>query len=444
LTGTDENGQKLMSAAKNAGKSVKEFVDTESQKFLHLCKSLNISNNIFIRTSGPFHHQITKFFWRKLRDQGDIYLGQYEGWYCDQCEAFLPSNKVEDNLCPYHHVPLTVRKEEGHFLKISKYVDWLKGHIRNHPDFIVPNKYITETLNRLDEEVKDLSISRVYQNWGIAVPDDPKFAIYTWFDALISYYSGLPDKNYWPANTHVIGKDILWFHAVIWPIILHAMDMPLPGHIYVHGMILASDGKKMSKSLNNGIDPLQIINNYPVESFRFYLLSAISSTEDGPFITDDLISKHNKELANDLGNLLMRVTKLNLTKGPSLSYSNFNHALFFHATHREMAKLINSFNHHKAILLLWEKVYETNQYINEQAPWKLKDDNHSKFDEVIYNTFYALLSIAYLLAPAMPNTALRIFEQLGIPQIFNPLTKFQDLTFTLAPPKVLFTKIDVK
>ena len=443
LTGTDENGQKLLLAAKSEGKSVKEFVDLESEKFLTLCKNLNISNDTFIRTSDNFNHQATAFFWKKLFAKGDIYFGTYEGLYCDQCEAFLPDSKVENNLCPHHHLPLNLRKEEGYFLKISKYVDWLKKHIIDHPDFIIPSKYVTETLNRLSEEIKDLSISRIYQDWGILVPDNPKFSIYTWFDALISYYSGLPDKDYWPANTHVIGKDILWFHAVIWPIILHAMDLPIPKHIYVHGMILASDGKKMSKSLNNGIDPDLIINNYPLDSFRFYLLTAISSTEDGPFITTDLVSKHNKELANDLGNLLMRVTKLFLTTGNSLTFNNFKQDLVFESTQNAMVKFINNFEHHKALLCLWEKVYEANQYINQQEPWKLKT-NPSRFNEVLYNTFYALLCIAYLVAPAMPDTSLKIFNQLGFDHLFNPLTKFENLTFQLATPEILFTKIDDK
>lgn len=271
LTGTDENGQKLIESAEKEGIETGAFVDAQVEKFRQLCQALNISHNDFIRTTEERHHRVAQDFWNKLEARGDIYAGSYSGQYCIHCEAFYTETQAPDKLCPDHKTPLKLKEEEGYFFKLSAYQDWILNTLKTNPQMVAPKRAYNEILSRLEgESLRDLAISRPSAGWGVPVPNQPGYVMYTWFDALINYYSALNEeqREFWPADVHVIGKDILWFHSVLWPCMLHGVGLPIPKQIYVHGMILAEDGRKMSKSLGNGVDPQEILSRYPLDSFQ--------------------------------------------------------------------------------------------------------------------------------------------------------------------------------
>lgn len=448
LTGTDDNGQKLTESAKKEGRNTKDFVDENSQKFRILCADLNLSNNDFIRTTERRHHEVCTEIWTKLEKKGDIYFGVYSGNYCLACESFYTETQSPDNICPNHNTPLTKKEEEGYFFKMSSYQEWIINHIKTHSDFIVPHACFNEMLSRLEgDKLRDLPISRPNSdNWGVPVPGNPRFVMYTWFDALINYYSAVhrtPQEKFWPASIHVIGKDITWFHSVIWPIMLHASAIPLPKQIYVHGMVLAEDGKKMSKSLNNVIDPYTILNKYPLDSFRYYLLRAIPAQGDGRFIEKELIDKHNSELGNSFGNLIMRVVKLYLKdNSPELSGEGITQEVFFNDVFKKMREHMDHREHNKALEALWEGVNHMNQYVNTKEPWKLKQDK-TALKQVVYNCLFSIQTISSLLAPFLPQTAEKALMPLGV-----SLEKFEDIvfgkiTYNLSEPHPLFPKIEL-
>lgn len=299
LTGTDENGQKLVKAAESAKQQTLPYVDSQVLHFKKLCQSLHISNDDFIRTTEQRHIDTCQALWQKLEKKGDIYFGEYEGQYCLACESFYTDLQAPDGKCPVHGSALELVKEKGFFFKLSAYSDWVKNYIESHPDILCPASVRKEMLNRISKEpIRDLSISRPSAGWGIPVPGASDYVMYTWFDALINYYTAVQPSErakYWPADIHVIGKDIVWFHTVIWLSMLKALDLPLQKQVYVHGMVLGQDGRKMSKSLNNGVDPLWVLEKFPIDSFRYYLLRAIPSGMDGAFVTADLLARHNNE-----------------------------------------------------------------------------------------------------------------------------------------------------
>jgi methionyl-tRNA synthetase len=281
LTGTDENGQKLKTSAEKNDMETMAFVNKNVDVFKDLCEKLNISNNDFIRTTEDRHKAVVHEIWTKLQEKDLIYVGEYTGYYCDDCESFYTENQLEEgNKCPHHHKELPLKTEKGYFFKLSQFQDWLIEFHEANPTFIIPYTSRKEILSRLKDEVRDLSVSRPNQGWGIEVPGDDKFVIYTWFDALINYYSALSSDQmkYWPASCHVIGRDITWFHTIIWPSILKALDIEPPKHVYVHGMILDEEGRKMSKSLGNGVDPYEMLKKYDVDLFRFYLIKINSKS----------------------------------------------------------------------------------------------------------------------------------------------------------------------
>ncbi len=447
LTGTDENGQKLIESAKAEGKGTQQYVDENSENFRKLCRDLNISNNDFIRTTEKRHHDVCNELWKKLETKGDIYFGVYSGQYCLACESFYTETQAPDNICPAHGKPLTLKEEEGYFFKMSSYQDWIISHIKANPTFIVPQSSYNEMLSRIEgDKLRDLPISRPNEGWGIPVPGNTKFVMYTWFDALINYYAGVAhtDKEkFWPASMHVIGKDIAWFHTIIWPIMLKAADVALPKQVYVHGMILAEDGKKMSKSLGNVVDPNDMLAKYPVDTFRYYLLRAIPAQSDGRFSEKELIEKHNAELGNSYGNLIMRVLKLYLKdNAPTLDGKGVTREVNFDETFTKMKEFMERREHNKALEALWEGVNSMNQYVNTKEPWKLKEDK-TALKQVVYNCVHSIHALSVLLSPFLPETAEKALQPLGVPMTSFEAIKFGETVYELSEPSPLFPKIDL-
>lgn len=447
LTGTDENGQKLVESAKSSGIPTQEFVDLNSKKFKQLSLDLKVSNNDFIRTTEKRHHDVCNELWIRLEKKGDVYFGVYSGQYCLACETFYTETQAPDNICPAHNTQLVKKEEEGYFFKMSSYQDWIISYIKTHPTFIVPHSSYNEMLSRLQgDKLRDLPISRPNEGWGIPVPGNSKFVMYTWFDALINYYSAIvhTDKEkFWPASMHVIGKDITWFHTVIWPIMLHSLEIEIPKQVYVHGMILAEDGKKMSKSLGNVVDPNEMLAKYPLDSFRYYLLRAIPAQNDGRFSEKELIEKHNAELGNSYGNLIMRVLKLYLKENdPTLDSEGVTQEVHFDDCYKKMKEFMEKREHNRALEALWEGVNSMNQYVNTKEPWKLKEDKVA-LKQVVYNCVYSIHAISVLLSPFLPETAFKALEPLGVTLSSFEDVKFGKTVYRLKEPMPLFPKIDL-
>lgn len=449
LTGTDENGQKLVKAAAEAKMETRAYVDKNVETFRKLCRDLEISNDDFIRTTDDRHITATQSIWKRIEANGDIYFDQYSGQYCLACEAFYTETQAPDAKCPSHGTALEIVKEDGYFFRLSKYASWIRDTIASQPSFLVPESSRNEMLRRIDAEpVKDLSVSRPNQGWGIPIPSNSKFVIYTWFDALINYIAPFLDKptqeKWWPADVHVIGKDITWFHSVIWPCMLKSAGLPIPRQIFVHGMVLGQDGRKMSKSLGNGVDPYEILGKYPLESFRYYLLRAIPSGGDGAFVTADLVARHNSELANDFGNLLMRVAKFWIKKnGPDLDTVGVNPAFDFNTLGQTMDGLMKKREHHRALEALWAEIVRVNTYFSDSTPWKLEGTD-PKFKEIMANSIYALHCFGTLIGPFMPKTSQAVLQSLGTKDEGLKGLNFAGKVFKLSEPPSLFPKFDTK
>ncbi len=446
LTGTDENGQKLVKAAQDAKKPTQAYVDENVVLFRKLCSDLLISNDDFIRTTEERHKKIAQELWKRIEAKGDIYFGEYTGLYCLACEAFYTETQSPDRQCPTHQTNLQEVKEAGYFFKLSRYAEWISNHIRNDKHFVSPASVRNEMLGRLDREpIHDLSISRPNAGWGIPVPSNDKFVMYTWFDALINYYSavaGGENEKFWPASMHVIGKDITWFHTVIWGAMLRSADLPLPKQVYVHGMVLGQDGRKMSKSLNNGVDPNDVIKTYPVDSFRYYLLRAIPSGGDGAFVTADLVARHNSELANDFGNLLMRVVKLCIKKmGSQVSTAGVKAEFDFGDLGERMKALMQERDHHRALEALWAEINKVNLYVTANEPWKHSGDS-AEFKQIIVNALYGLHCFGGLISPFMPTIGPEVLKSLGTQCQGLESLKFGAVSFDLKDPPALFPKFE--
>ena len=408
LTGVDENAQKNVQAAEKVGLPIKEFIDKNTALFLELCKKLNISYNKFIRTSASEHAKVVQEILRKIIKNGDIYKGEYEGYYCTGCEAFITEKELINGKCPEHNIEPEYRKEEAYFFKLSKYRDEL---IKFAENYIVPDSRKNEIIARLKEGLNDLCISRKGAKWGIDFPDDKNFKVYVWVDALINYISGAKEK--WPADVHVIGKGINWFHSVIWPALLLSAGYELPKKLLVHGY-LNLGGKKISKSLGNIIDPLELLEKYPVDSVRFSLMRC-SVFDDSDYSEEILIERHNNELANKLGNLVSRVTALAEKYGVEKCENKLVKKLDIEKIKQNFEK----FEVDKALNEIFAFVDICNEYIQNKKPWETKDK------KVLYELLDSIKAIGILLWPFLPETSEKIAKQFGfkieIDEIAKPL-----------------------
>ncbi len=461
LTGTDEHGQKIQAAAEKKGITPQQLVDEIHQNFKELWKVLNISNDDFIRTTEERHIKTVQAMFKKLIDQGDIYKGTYSGYYCVPCETYVPENAMGENkTCPDCGRPLTIMEEESYFFKASKYVPELIKFYEEHLKAIMPKIRYNEIMSFLKSGVHDQSVSRTSLKWGIPVPGDEKHVVYVWFDALINYASAigyLDDherfNKWWPNVRHMVGKDIIRFHCVIWPLMLIALGLNIPVEVIAHGW-WTYNGEKMSKTKGNVVDPFAMVKEYGLDPFRYFLLREVPFGNDGDFSERALVGRINSDLANDLGNLLNRTLQMikSYRDGivPSCDDSSSDLSRLAPEILSRLDECMNDYAFDDALKTIWEFISRSNKFIDETMPWKLaKDENESqKLNHVLLNLYEALRLSAMLIAPFMPDTSEQIFSQLGLKD--NPLKcqydsfKWGDASGNhIGEAKVLFPRIDV-
>jgi methionyl-tRNA synthetase len=467
LTGTDEHGQKIQTAAEAKGMTPQELVDKIHVNFKELWKVLNISNDDFIRTTEPRHIRVVQAMFKKLMDQGDIYKGSYEGWYCVPCETYVPESSMGENrTCPDCGRELTTMKEESYFFKASKYVPRLIEHYEKNLQGVMPRIRYNEIMSFLRGDVRDQSVSRTTLKWGIPIPGDEKHVVYVWFDALINYATAagyLDDpkmfERYWPVVRHMVGKDIIRFHCVIWPLMLLALGINVPVSVIAHGWWTV-DGEKMSKSKGNVVDPFKMAELYGADAFRYFLLREVPFGNDGDFSEAALVGRINSDLANDLGNLLNRTLQMiaSYTDGvvPAPGKAEAENPLdaelraLGDSTVAAVDKAMETFSYDEALKHIWAFIGRANKYIDETAPWKLqKDGELERLKSVLLALHDALRLSALLVAPYIPESAEKMWAQLGLSgsPLSTDIGAFRwggGAGAAIAKAEVLFPRIDVE
>lgn len=465
VTGTDEHGQKIERSAKdNGAASPQEFVDQMSAKFADLFKQANIAEDDFIRTTQNRHKNAVTALWNKLKENGHIYLGKYAGWYSVSDEAFFAESEIVDGKAPTGSKVEWV-SEESYFFDLSKWQHKLLKLYEDNPDFITPKWRANEVINMVKAGLPDLSISRTTFKWGIPVPNDDKHIIYVWLDALANYLTvlGYPDqttddfKNFWPVDAHVVGKDIIKFHAIYWPAMLMAAGLALPKKIVAHGWWIVR-GQKMSKSLKNVVDPREMMEKYGVDTVRYYLMREIPFGSDGEFSEENLVLRSNTELANKIGNLLQRTLVLAYKncdqKIPTFNESDvknlYNQSEILQSIGTLLENIRNdmeNFRISQSIEHILEFADRLNNYIDVQAPWKLAKTDHTKMRQVLYVVLEAMRYIGILMLPFVPTSASRMLDQLAIPNNLRSLDKlnaeFALKSSTLEMPQPIFPRIEL-
>ena len=433
LTGTDEHGEPVADAAHALGIEPQELADRNAERFRALAPQLEASNDFFIRTTDPQHEAIVKQVLERVRENGYVYKGTYEGWYCPRCADFKAENEIdEDRRCPIHHIELTREQEDNYFFRLSAFQERLERLYAEREDFVAPRSRYNEALSFIRSGLRDVPLTRHKLTWGVQVPWDHEHVFYVWFDALLNYYSALSYapapaglsagggdlvERFWPASYHLIGKDILRFHAVYWPALLMAAELELPEHVFVHGFLLM-DGEKMSKSLGNVLDPFAVIERYGADALRFYLLRDVPFGQDGSVSTASFELRYDSELANELGNLASRTIAMvhryrdgvapAVTPDPELDGE-------FAGLAQEVEGLIDRAELTAALDVIWQRVRRLNRYVEERAPWQLaKDEARAReLDSVLCTLVAGLRVLAVLLHPYLPASTDRLLAALG-------------------------------
>ncbi|HEY1590612.1 MAG TPA: methionine--tRNA ligase [Solirubrobacteraceae bacterium] len=429
LTGTDEHGEPVADAAHALGLEPKELADRNAERFKALMPQLDISNDFFIRTSDPEHELKVQEVLQRVYDNGYVHKGVYEGWYCPRCADFKVENEIlEGNLCPIHEIPLTRESEENWFFRLSTFQEPLERLYREQPDFVMPPARYNEARAFITAGLQDVSLSRANLRWGVTVPWDESQVFYVWFDALLNYYTALSyarpgedvTEQYWPPQYHIIGKDILKFHTVYWPALLMAAELPLPEHVFVHGFLLGADGRKMSKSLGNVLDPFEVIEQYGTDALRFYLMRDVPFGNDGAVGMDSVRARYDSELANEFGNLASRTLAMvgryrdgvvpAVDRDPALDAE-------LEGLPQEVAALMDRAEVTEALEHIWRRVRRLNRYVEEQAPWQLARDpaNADKLDQVLASLIEGVRTVNTMLEPYMPGATAKLRVALGAP-----------------------------
>jgi len=432
LTGTDEHGEPVADAARAQGLEPKELADRNAERFKSLMPRLEVSNDFFIRTSDEGHMTRVQEVLQRVHDNGHTYKGPYEGWYCPRCADFKVENEIlEGNRCPIHEIPLERHQEENWFFRLSTFQTRLERLYRERPDFVMPAHHFNEARSFIASGLQDVSLTRARLRWGIPVPWDPGQVFYVWFDALLNYYTALgyapaPAKQggrdliqrFWPATYHIIGKDILKFHTVFWPALLMAADLEVPQHVFVHGFLLGADGRKMSKSLGNVLDPFEVIDQFGTDALRFYVMRDVQFGADGAVGMDAVRARYDAELANEYGNLASRTIAMlqRYRDGviPAVATDDLL-ARDFDVLPAEVRVVLDRAEPTRALDLIWNRVRRLNRYVEERAPWQLARDLEAaaKLDQTLASLAEGLRAVSVLLHPYMPATVARLLEALS-------------------------------